>query len=154
MQRQHYAEKALTTALLLVSPLLLTGCVAAGAAAGGAAGAAAASGDEDRKDLEYWLKTNDHTTRIGTATRKEKIIEGMSKTHVKLVMDVKGRYDALPDSTDTTEEERTQWTYVPNLDQYSTYKITFNSEGLASRVERVETENDENLPNAPRGGGS
>jgi hypothetical protein len=154
MQGQYYTGKALTTALLLVSPLLLTGCIAAGAAAGGAAGAAAASGDEDRKDLEYWLKTNDHTTRIGTAMRKEKIIEGMSKTHVKLVMDVKGRYDALPDSIGTTEEGRTQWTYIPNLDQYSTYKITFNSEELASQVERVETEDDDNIPNAPRGGGS
>lgn len=64
--------------------------------------------------------------------RKEKIIEGMSKTHVKLVMGAKERYDALPNSINTTEEGRTQWTYIPNRDQYSTYKITFNSEELAS----------------------
>ena len=137
---------------LLLIPLL-TGCVAAGAAAGGAAGAAAASGDDDREDLEYWLKTNDHTTRIGDAMRREKIIEGMSKTHVKLVMGSKGRYDTLPNSIDSTGQERTQWTYVPNLDTYPTYKIAFSSDELVSQIERVETEDDDDLPD-PRGGGS
>jgi hypothetical protein len=140
--------------LFVLTPLLLTGCVAAGAAAGGAAGAAAASSDEDREDLEYWLKTNDHTTRIGDAMRKEKIVEGMSKTHVKLVMGSKDRYESLPTSIDTTEQGRTQWTYVPNLDTYSTYEITFDMDQLVSQVSRVETEDDGNLPEAPRGGGS
>lgn len=128
---------------ILFAPLVLGGCVAAGAAAGGAAGAAAASDDEDVQDLEYWLKTNDTTTRIGEAMRNRELTEGMSKTQVKLFMGTKGRYDTLPTERENIDDG-TRWIYEPELDQYSRIVIDFVDEEVTS-IERQEVEEEECL---------
>mgnify|MGYP006926872764 CR=1 FL=1 len=149
MRHPFPTELTIIIALLLL-PAVLSGCVAAGAAAGGAAGAKLADDSEDRKDLEYWLKTNDHTSRIGTAMKRENIVEGMSPTQVKLVLGAKKRYNSLPDSTTTIEGGYTQWTYIPELTQYSTYRITFDTTNSVSRTDQVET-GDDQMPEPPRG---
>lgn len=139
---------------IIVFGAVTAGCVAAGAAAGGAAGAAMASEDEDREDLEYWLKTNDHTTEIGDAMRRETVIPGMERTHVKLVMGAKGRYESLPAQIDTVAQDRIRWTYPPELDQYDTYQIYFNPERVSS-IDTVETTSGQRTRprSAPNGGG-
>jgi hypothetical protein len=126
--------------ILALAPVLLTGCVAA------------LADDEDVRDVEYWLKTNDATTRIGTAMQNREIIEGMTKTHVKLVMPTKSSYDALPTSREKTEDGNDLWIYVPNLNNYSTYRITFGEDGKVSSVETVETEDKDGI-DGPRGTG-
>lgn len=125
---------------LLLFSLVSAGCVAAGAAAGGAAGAQMA-GDEDREDLEYWLKTNDTTTRIGRAMREERLAKGMKPTHVKLVMATKRRFEALPTSRDTVGSGMT-WTYEANLSRHEGYEIVFNAEPTVEEVNRTEPECD------------
>lgn len=132
--------------LLIVFSIILSGCVAAAAGAGAAAGSSMQ--DEDVRDLEYWLKTNDATTRIGVAMQNREIVEGMTPTHVKLVMPAKGRYDALPTSRDTTDGQLV-WTYVPQIDNFSTYKIYFEEERVV-RFETQETDEDDGIE-GPRG---
>lgn len=129
---------------------LTCGCVAAG----GVAGASMASEDEDRNDLEYWLKPHDHRTRIGDAMRRKTIIPSMECTHVKLVMGAKGRYESLPVQIDTVAQDRIQWTYPPGLYQYDKYHIYFNPE-LVSSIDTVETSSEQQPRprSAPNGGG-
>ena len=126
----------LTLFALLTFALVSAGCVAAGAAAGAAAGSEMAS-DDARQDLEYWLKTNDTTTRIGRAMREERLAEGMTPTHVKLVMDTKTQYGALPDDRDTTGTGMT-WTYEPNISRNRGYEIVFDAEPTLEEVNRTE----------------
>lgn len=133
----RYTAPLCIGALLLVSTVT-AGCVAAGAAAGGAAGASLAS-NEDREDLDYWLKTNDTTTRIGQAMKEERLVTGMSPTQVKLVMGAKGRFDSLPTTRDTSGAEMV-WDYRPNLSRLEGYRITFDKNRKVSRVERTEPE--------------
>jgi len=121
---------------VLVFGCVAAGCVAAGAAAGGAAGAQMAQ-DEDREDLEYWLKTNDTTTRIGQAMKEERLAEGMKPTHVKLVMGAKRRFDALPTTRDTSGAGMV-WTYEPNLSRLEGYRIAFGPDRLVTQVKRTE----------------
>lgn len=117
---------------LLLFALVSTGCVAAGAAAG-----SEIASNEAREDLEYWLKTNDTTTRIGRAMKEERLVKGMTPTQVKLVMPTKTQYSALPDSRDTTGTGMT-WTYEPNMSRNRGYEIVFNDEPVVKKVNRTE----------------
>jgi len=121
---------------VLVFGLVSAGCVAAGAAAGAAAGSEMAS-DDARQDLEYWLKTNDTTTRIGRAMKEERLAKGMTPTHVKLVMDTKTQHSALPDNRDTTGTGMT-WTYDSDISRNMGYEIVFNAEPVVEQVNRME----------------
>lgn len=121
---------------LLLFALASTGCVAAGAAAGAAAGSKIA-GNEARQDLEYWLKTNDTTTRVGRAMKEERLVKGMTPTQVKLVMPTKTEFSALPDSRDTTGAGMT-WTYMPSMSGNRGYEIVFDAEPVVRKVNRVE----------------
>ena len=98
MRRHHDSGKSLASILLLVSPFLLTGCVAAGA--GAVAGDAAVSPSEEA--IQY-VRTHDLKPYIGRAIERGDVVRGMSKEDVRFV---KG------DPKRTKEEEgRTVWVY-------------------------------------------
>jgi hypothetical protein len=98
MQGQYYTGKALATALLLVSPLLLTGCVAAGA--GAVAADAVVSPSEEA--IQY-VRTHDLKPYVGRAIERGDIVRGMSKEDVQFV---KGDPRSIRE-----REERTVWVY-------------------------------------------
>ena len=98
MRRHHDSGKSLASILLLVSPLLLTSCVAAGA--GAVAGDAAVSPSEEA--IQY-VRTHDLKPYIGRAIERGDIVRGMSKEDVQFV---KGDPRSIRE-----REERTVWVY-------------------------------------------
>ncbi|MCS3616877.1 hypothetical protein [Salinibacter ruber] len=98
MRRYHYSGKSLAPILLLVSPFLLTGCVAAGA--GAVAADAVVSPSEEA--IQY-VRTHDLKPYIGRAVERGDIVRGMSKEDVQFV---KGDPRSIRE-----REERTVWVY-------------------------------------------
>jgi len=114
--------------LLLLSPLLLTGCLAFAA---GAAGGAVASGSADDQ-IEYYIQTEGPPREIAEAMGKRELAVGMEPAAVRLVMDARTDFNARPDSVETTDDGE-RWLYE-NTDPMTpgVYEVTFREGAVAA----------------------
>jgi hypothetical protein len=104
----------------LLFGLVSVGCVAAGAAA---VGAAAASEDEDMQQIKYHINTASPPDSVARAMMNKRIVEGMSKEEVRLVMNAKRGYEAEPEARKEVDGGR-QWRYWGT----ALYTVTFEGD--------------------------
>jgi len=123
--------------LLLLSPLLLTGCLAF--AAGAAGGAAATSGDDGL--VEHYISTESPPDSIKSAMRSGRVIQGMKESEARITVQAMGRHKDAPDHVESLPDGRKR-IYYTNTHFGPATVITVGPEG---RVERAETKRQENV---------
>jgi len=105
---------------VLMFGFISVSCVAAGAAA---VGAAAASEDEGMQQIKYHVNTASPPDSVARAMMKKRVVEGMSKEEVRLVMDAKRGYEAEPE-TRKEVDGGIQWRYWG----MALYTVTFEED--------------------------